>query len=506
MNVPLFENIIKSHCGLTFDGTRSQVLEKVVLERMAMLNLASPEAYAVLIQTSSLEMETLVSHLTINETYFLREPASIDLLTERLFPEIMAHKAAGERIVILSAGCATGEEPYSLAIRLLEKFGPAIVNFTTIIGIDVDVRALAIARKGIYGRHSFRGVPPEFKNKYFDKVEKNLFQIKECFRKQVDFRACNLLKIKELQDIGAPIDIVFYRNVSIYFNDPVRRSIFENFSSVLSEGGYLVVSFIEILHHDFGILSLNEENGVFFFQKSLQLKFQERRKWRGPAVEPKKRPDRLPASKTGPMARLDQTPVEKSIVPPSATGLPDRVADREPALVVDARQQQRNTLFAQALALALQRKFAEALPIIRRFVQENATVTAGYALLAAVLIELRNHAEAKTVCRTVLQLEPWHIEARLLLGLVARQEADAKEAQAQFMEASYLDPKCWLAHFYLAETYRTVGNRPLAIQEYRISENILKNGGKPNHGLTLFPLACSAEQLLHLCSTSIMRL
>ncbi|MEO5363810.1 MAG: hypothetical protein H7838_09340 [Magnetococcus sp. DMHC-8] len=513
MNLPWFEQMVKEHCGLMFDGARRKVLERVIQERMTRLAMETLASYAACVQGNPLELEILVSHLTINETYFLREPAAIDLLTERLFPDIMAQPLDGRKIVIISAGCATGEEPYSLAIRLLEKFGAAVFNFTTILGLDVDVRALEIARAGIYGRHSFRGVNPDFKKNHFDRIGPDRFQIREIFRKNVAFHACNLLKKQEIDKLQVRADIVFYRNVSIYFNDPVRRAIFENFATMLNEGGYVIVSSVEVLHHDFGILTLNEQNGVFFFQKHLQLQFQDRRQPAAATGQPAplQRPGR-PGGRSPPTGnRVVGSPpvtappaVRQSGVPRPACACAGVVQREEPAK--DGRQREKGQGFEQALGLALQSRLQEALPLIRQFVQEHDQMVAGHALLAAILVELQQYEEAKTRCRTILQMAPWHVEARLLLGLVARQEADGPESLAQFTEAAYLDPQCWLAHFYLAEACRLVGNRERAIREYRIAENILKNGGKPNHGLTLFPLSCSAEQLLHLCSSSMTSL
>lgn len=169
MDLTPFKNIIKERCGLFFEDVRTAALEESIRKRMSVTGIDSRAKYFNNIFDSSDEFLELVNLLTINETYFFREPLHLDLMVDRLMPGLLAAKKAAGKIRIVSAGCSTGEEPYSIVIKLMEKYGAGILKFFSVIGFDIDSSALARARAGVYGLHSFRGFPDDLMAKYFER-------------------------------------------------------------------------------------------------------------------------------------------------------------------------------------------------------------------------------------------------------------------------------------------------------------------------------------------------
>jgi chemotaxis protein methyltransferase CheR len=190
------------------------------------------------------EMDAVFEALANNETYFFREDSQIWTLSKEIVPERRrAHP--GARVRVWSAGCSTGEEPYSLAMAVLESQaggGDAVEIF----GSDQSRRALERARRGVYGGFSFRSIPPGIKERYFRSCEQDRFQIVPEVRRLVQFGRCNLMG--PAGDLPlVKFDAIFCRNVLIYFDREARRQVINLFYDRLAGGGYLLLGHSESL-------------------------------------------------------------------------------------------------------------------------------------------------------------------------------------------------------------------------------------------------------------------
>ncbi|NJL59960.1 MAG: hypothetical protein HC887_10275 [Desulfobacteraceae bacterium] len=169
------------------------------------------------------EFYHIVNFLTINETYFFREPLHISLFSQQIVPEILRNRPSCTPVRILSAGASTGEEPYTLAIELFEKYGIGLNNKRfSIIGVDIDRGAIEKAKQGIYFGRSFRSLSPYLKEKYFEPVGSQRYAVKKYVRDIVGFYFLNLMDMP-YPDFMKGMDIIFYRNVSIYFDSDVQK-------------------------------------------------------------------------------------------------------------------------------------------------------------------------------------------------------------------------------------------------------------------------------------------
>ncbi|MBF0303314.1 MAG: protein-glutamate O-methyltransferase CheR, partial [Desulfamplus sp.] len=224
MNLEPFKTLLLDTCGFTFSNDREQTLRNGLTQRIAARKINSLTAYHELLTQDQAEMDALVELLTVNETYFFREPDQLRLMIDKLIPELMK-KGRAAPIRIVSAGCSTGEEPYSIAMLLHDKYGAESLNLFSIVGVDIDSTAISSALKGVYNKHSFRGMDSFFLEQYFVPLEHKLFRIKEIIRKHVYFQIANLNAEPYPPAVWNP-DIILYRNVSIYFHSDVQRSIF----------------------------------------------------------------------------------------------------------------------------------------------------------------------------------------------------------------------------------------------------------------------------------------
>ncbi len=504
MDLNPFVNLIKNKCGLFFEGDRLSSLASGIQNRMSEKGLESHAEYFNELTGSESEFIHLVNLLTINETYFLREPRHFRILSDMLIPKIFQKKKSGERVKILSAGCSTGEEPYSIVMSLMNKYGMGSEAISSVIAVDIDAEAVSAAKKGVFGRNSFRKFDDTLKKRYFKPVSDGInqggagdagYMILDTVKQSVEFKNFNLLSDFYPNTLQG-IDIIFYRNVSIYFDPESQRKIFHKLSQILSEGGYLFVSSSETLFHNIGILSLVEIDGVFLYHKGVEVKIEERRKKNliNHRDTEAQRKDKLnkPLCLRASVADLNNT-LEKPIHQAAGSDFSEKREDSR-------------LLFDEALHLAKDKKYNKALSRINKLMEDNPPFTKSYALKASILINLGQLEEAKKACLKIIQIDNWHLEGYLLMGLIAKIEDNGEEVVKRFKEALYIQPSCWLAHFYLAEAYHARGEQEQACREYGIVIGLLENGKVSDHGLTYFPISFPAEQLAHLCRHNLKKI
>ncbi len=218
-------------------------------------------------------LEVLASHLTVGETYFFREKGIFEVLEWQILPQLLASRRSGNRqLRIWSAGCASGEEAYSIAM-LLHKILPDIRDWQiTVLATDVSQRALQKAELGVYNQWSFRGTSTWLVEKYFTRVKGDKWKILPWIKEMVTFSYLNLATDPFPSRINntAAMDIIFCRNVLMYFTPVVIDRVVENFSGALVEGGWLMVSPAECSLLRGFCLSACPQPGAIPFQKRRQ--------------------------------------------------------------------------------------------------------------------------------------------------------------------------------------------------------------------------------------------
>ena len=483
-----FKKLLLNTCGHSFEKEREQALTVALGRRMAALAVDNCETYYALLLRDQDELLRLTELLTVNETYFLREPEHLSMMVETLLPEFVAARNQG-LVRIVSAGCSTGEEPYSIAIMLRERFGAESERLFAITGVDIDSTVIAAAKLGVYGKSSFRGMEPSLLARYFEPCGSGRFQVCETIRKQVGFEVVNLLGASYPQRMQLP-DIILYRNVSIYFPGQVQREIFGKLAELLADGGCLLVGASETFHHDIGILSLVKQDSLFFYRKTPPLVFEERRTSGRFSSAPERA--RVRSQHVAPVyaakseTRLNRLPEERAYERPRIQPQSSRPTD--------VRER-----FDAAIELAHNKQHDRALEILDAIIALDSTFEKAHSLKGSLLLSLSRFDEARIVCETIVRRDPLRLEAYLMLGMIARQKRDDDDAIKRFREAIYLDASCWLAHFYTAEILFAQQDKKRAQSGYEAVVRILGKGSLHEHGQDFFPLSFNAEQFITIC-------
>jgi chemotaxis protein methyltransferase CheR len=246
----LLRDFVHERFGLYYDESQRASLRARLAPRLDLLGLASFEDYHRHLRFAperELEQQRMVSHLTNNETYFFREQPQLDVFASHVLRALKERKARNgeKRLALLSAGCSTGEEPLTLAMILFDS-GQFFWGWDVrVTGLDVDGAALDKARRAVYHQGSLRALTPALLERHFQK-DGNGVRVKEAARRGVSFRAGNLLEAASYEGLR-PLDVVFCRNVLIYFSDAAVQRAVSLFHQALAPGGYLFLGHAESL-------------------------------------------------------------------------------------------------------------------------------------------------------------------------------------------------------------------------------------------------------------------
>ena len=233
------------HTGMAFTEARRYFVERRVGDRMIATGSSSFTGYFAHLRANVQgELEQLINASTVNETYFYREDHQFACLTSNLLQERLRMKPRGETIRIWSIPCSTGEEPYSIAIWLLENWAEVDAHDVEIVASDIDTEALEAARAGIFGQRALMRLTPPLIDRYFVAASADHWQIIDELRQSVRFSAINIVERTDTRPYGR-FDVIFCRNLLIYFDDTSRRTAAENLYESLAPGGYLCLGHAE---------------------------------------------------------------------------------------------------------------------------------------------------------------------------------------------------------------------------------------------------------------------
>ncbi len=259
--------------GLHFpEKYRESMGRNVMKAAIELKRNTSPEEIHQWLKAQSLKKEdfdALARHLSIGETYFFRENTALELLTDNIIPWLIA-QSHQRQVRIWSAGCSSGEEPYSLAMLLREHVSDIDRRPFKIIGTDINPGALQKAKKGLYTSWSFRNTPEYYKKKYFAQRGK-AFEIHDDIKKMVHFRQLNLAQANypSLETDTMHVDVIFCRNVLMYFLPEVAIHVARRFYEALNQNGWLITSQVELHEDFFGAFQRIRFKGCVYYRKSL---------------------------------------------------------------------------------------------------------------------------------------------------------------------------------------------------------------------------------------------
>jgi chemotaxis protein methyltransferase CheR len=245
--VQRFCEFLYRRTGMSFAESKRYYIDRRLAERIAATKSTSFQSYFALLRSDAdRELEHLVNAFTVNETYFYREEHQLRCMTSDLLERVVRGRPAGQSIRIWSIPCSTGEEPYSIAIWLMENWRQVDSYNIEIVGSDIDTRALKSAEDGVYGDRALARLSRGLVDRYFKSVADGRHQIDVGLRNSIQFTRANLIEANEMAR-HRDFDIIFCRNVLIYFDDSSRRVAAESLYDCLRPGGYICLGHSETM-------------------------------------------------------------------------------------------------------------------------------------------------------------------------------------------------------------------------------------------------------------------
>ena len=266
-----FREFFYRKTGIQFDHTKRYFVDKRLIERIEATASENFRNYFVKLrfETDGQEMQALVNAMTVNETYFFREAYQFDCLVHSMLDDIVAKRKPGSRLRIWSIPSSTGEEPYSIAIYLLERW-PLIEQYDVeILSSDIDTSVLQSAQKGLYSDRSIANLPKPYLAKYFKRTAEGEWKLSRDIVDAVDFSRVNLSDPNDTRRFR-DIDVIFCRNLLIYFDDTSRRMAAEAMFDALRPGGFICLGHSESMSRISNLFTVRRFPDAMVYQKPLE--------------------------------------------------------------------------------------------------------------------------------------------------------------------------------------------------------------------------------------------
>ncbi|MCC2672941.1 MAG: methyltransferase, CheR-type [Armatimonadetes bacterium] len=449
-----FQNLVSRRTGLHLRPRDEEAVQATLAARTNALRLAGAAEYCSLLESghapADREWPELAARLTNRESYFFRDLGQMAVLRDRILPELIERNRKRRTLRLLSAGCSTGEEPYTLAI-LLDQLVPPGEEWQVIIrGTDLNAEALAVAERGIYSAWSFRASEPALRQRYFQATGAG-WEIAPSIRRKVTFSQSNLT-YDPLPDPGAGLDdmdLILCRNVFIYFARDAIAPVVSKLARTLRTGGYLMTGHAEIDSQDAAGLNPRSYPGSLVYQRSHQAAVINH----SVPLQPAGRPVTAPAS-------LPQPP--KHATKLIAHGDPGSQEPGEPALPDTAR------------ALYARGEYGALIERLEPLVQRQPDDTAALYLLAQAYTNQGRQELAVSACRRASEQNPLAVGPYLVLAALADDQSEPEEAKRLLKKVIYLSPTCAAAYVQLAAHYTREGEPARASTMWAAAHGLLR--------------------------------
>jgi chemotaxis protein methyltransferase CheR len=439
---------VKENLGLRFTKETYLDLERGLNAAARELGFNRSGELAEVILTGTLtaaQTEILANNLTIGETYFFRERITFNALEHKILPDLLKEKQdSNRRISILSAGCATGEEPYSISI-LLNRLLPDINEWNIkIAAVDLNQRFIEKAIRGEYSQWSFRNTPRWLKPNYFVKIENGLFKLNANIKKYVSFHRINLTS----DDAGKlllnylPFDLIFCRNVLMYLDKELQDKVVKNFDAWLNAESWLIVSVTEISHIIFSNFKPVAINDAVLYQKTNLQPFNLNRDFREPSFE-----EYLPGSYEYPEEPNDRNDIQIEEL--------DSIDD--------------------AAKLYLNGDIDTAAEIISNYLLDNINSSKAYALFAKIEANRGNLKSALNYCGKAIVHDKLNYSHYLLNSTILQELGEFEEALKSLKQTIFLEPNSILAYVALGNLSYLTGKETESSKYFSNAMELLAN-------------------------------
>ena len=455
------QDLIATECGFQLDAHKTLTLRPCIKRRMGALGLTTYDDYLEYIdrhKNGMSELKALVASITVNETNFYRHPDQFVALKDHVIPEIIDQKLKLGKIVhpvasIWSAGCSSGDETYTIALQVREAVDPFYSDNVEILGTDIDENVLAHARKGIYTMRTLQFVSRRHINAYFERVSGD-YRITDRIRGSVQFKYHNLVDTPYPRASWDKWDVIFCRNVIIYFDKKTVSRVIDNLYDSLAEGGYLFLGYSESLNGISDKFSLCKFGKVFAYRKDTR------------------------------------NPVETAVSEPFSGKRP-----------ISVQACARSRALKQIHSLLQTDRYDDAEARIERLLRNNPDDATALTYQARVRLEKGEPEAAMAAAFKAIELEPLQTHAHFIVGVVQRGQGEFEQAVRYLRRSLYLDDTLVMAHIQLAAVYQKNGRVEEARREYKNAIRLLEN---PNAANSIeFSGGLKAESILEMCRKNL---
>ncbi len=496
----LFQAAIAQRLGLRFDDGKLTFLAEVLAGRLASRRLEAAAYLNGLVgeREAEGELSALARELTVGETYFFRHSEQFNALREVVLPERAAVRAESRSLRLLSVGCATGEEPYTLAILACQQgLSPA---FTVAIrGIDFNPDSLAKARAGLYSPWSLRETPPDMRARWFTPEGRNFRLVPE-LRSAIELHEHNLVRPNALLLAPATYDVIFCRNVLMYFTPEHTASIVQRLTRALAPGGYLFLGHAETLRGLSQAFHLRHTHNTFYYQRKDSLLDAEVAvpvSWGG-----------FDAPRAEPAVAREWVDTWMETVERSSHRI-RTLSDERAEQVADYDRAGLSSLSARRdlqapLALLQHERFSEALALLHGTADADSADPATLLLRAALLTHQGELGLAEACCKKLLELDELNAGAHYLLALCCERREELAVAAEHDRTAVYLDAGFAMPHLHLGLMARR--RRDVEVARRELGQALWLLEGEDAARLLLFGGGFTRSALLALCRSELAKL
>lgn len=443
----LFRRLILERTGMHFPPRRRDAMVRSVLAAAGRSGFEDTEAYyrhLFVSKTDSKVWDELIQLLIINETYFFRDAPQMDALRQHVLPEIISRHRDDRRLRIWSAGCASGEEPYSLAMLLCQIL-PDIAQWNVfILGTDINKSDLSWAERACYKERSFRMTDPLTRGRFFTPCERG-WELKPHIREMVHCAYLNLAEdiYPSLTTNTNAMDLILFRNVAIYFEDVIMREMALRFQRCLVSEGWFVVGAAEAGSAICDPFIFWNFPGAILYRRGIAPPHRP-----GIAVTPQ---DWAAVPSTGRAKILDLLPVGEVPVRPPPINAPPRPPEQADP-------------YKEGLVMMGKGNYEGAIERFHARIAKDPKFVPAYCEIARAHANRGRLKDAGAWCDKAIMKDPLLAEAYYILALIRQEEGEHEEAVGLLKKTLYLVPDFLLAHFSLAVIHRQSGRRDEAMR------------------------------------------
>ena len=494
-DVERFRATIAVRLGLWFDDAKLEQLAGVLGRRLLAVDDDAPHYLAQLEgqMQARVELREIAQELTVGETYFFRHTDQFRAFSEVALPERAEARGALRKLSLLSAGCSSGEEAYTLSILAREYLTDALYE-VSVLAVDVNPRALERARAARYSQWALRETPANVRELYFS-LEGRDYVLGKAVRDSVQFEEENL--VADDSWLPESFDVIFCRNVLMYFTPENAERVVSRFARALAPGGFLFLGHAENLRGLSQDFELCHTHGTFYYRRKGAIGL---RAPRAPTVATVAAPTRAAHA-------LDWASTWLETVQRSSDRIRVLTEPRAPEPRAASRPDRAETAaidLGLALELLSHERFAEALEVLARMPARIARDADAVLLRAALLTHCDRLEESEHACIELLALDGLNAGAHYLRSLCRERLGDTRAAIEHAQIASYLDPAFAMPHVHLGLMARRAGDRSTAQRELNSAALLLQREDASR--LLLFGGGFSREGLVALCRSELERL